>query len=60
MRAMCRAINVSASRFYKWFGKHASEHNLADVRLTRCIREDFKLSELADTAWTEPDVHRTD
>ncbi|MDD0812923.1 IS3 family transposase [Curvibacter sp. RS43] len=44
-RAMCRAMNVSASGFYEWFGRPASEHSLADARLTRSIRESFELSD---------------
>jgi putative transposase len=44
-RAMCRAMNVSASGFYEWFGRSASEHSLSDARLTRSIRESFELSD---------------
>lgn len=40
-----RAINVSASGFYEWFGRAASEHSLSDARLTRSIRESFELSD---------------
>ena len=44
-RAMCRAMNVSASGFYEWFGRPASERSLSDARLTRSIRESFELSD---------------
>lgn len=44
-RVMCRAMNVSASGFYEWFGRAASEHSQTDARLTRSIRESFELSD---------------
>ena len=44
-RVMCRAKNVSASGFYEWFGRPASEHSQTDARLTRSIRESFELSD---------------
>jgi transposase len=44
-RAMCRVMNVSASGFYEWFGRPASEHSQTDTRLTRSIRESFELSD---------------
>jgi putative transposase len=44
-RVMCRAMNVSASGFYEWFGRAASEHSQTDARLTSSIRESFELSD---------------
>lgn len=44
-RAMCPAMNVSASEFYEWFGRPASERSLSGARLTRSIRESFELSD---------------
>lgn len=44
-RAMCRAMNVSASGFYEWCGRAASEHSLSDTKLTRSIRESVELSD---------------
>ena len=44
-RAMCRAMSVSASGFYEWFGRAASAHSQTDARLTRSIRESFELSD---------------
>ncbi len=44
-RAMCRAMNVSASGFYEWFGRSASERSLSDARLARSIRKSFELSD---------------
>lgn len=52
-RVMCRAMNVSASGFYEWFGRPASEHSQTDTRLTRSIRES---SELSDRTYGSPRV----
>ncbi len=42
---MCRAMNVSASGFYEWFGRPASERSHTDARLPRSIQESFELSD---------------
>jgi putative transposase len=42
---MCRAMNVSASGFYEWFGTAASAHSQTDARLACSIRESFELSD---------------
>lgn len=47
-RVMCRAMNVSASGFYEWFGRAASEHSQPDAGLTRSIRESFELTDRTD------------
>lgn len=44
-RAMCRAMNVSTSGFYEWFGRPISEQSQTDARLTRSIRQSFELSD---------------
>jgi putative transposase len=44
-RVMCLAMNVSASGFYEWIRRPASEHSQTDARLTRSIRESFELSD---------------
>lgn len=52
-RAMCRAVNVSASGFYEWFGRAASTRSRVNARLTRSIRESF---ELCDSTCGRPRV----
>jgi putative transposase len=42
---MCRVMSVSASGFYEWFGRAASERSQTNARLTRSIRESFELSD---------------